>query len=71
MFMFIYPSLPFIINTNKKVFLIQDIANAWKGLEMSEKGFEEWLLSEMMRYLCFKSFELFFLCMHVHIYLFL
>jgi Spectrin repeat. len=29
--------------------LLQDIANAWKGLELSEKSFEEWLLSEMMR----------------------
>jgi len=29
--------------------LSQDIANAWKGLELSEKSFEEWLLSEMMR----------------------
>lgn len=29
--------------------MVSDIANAWKGLEMSEKGFEEWLLSEMMR----------------------
>lgn len=27
----------------------QDIANAWKGLEQSEKSFEDWLLSEMMR----------------------
>ncbi|XP_015905751.1 alpha-actinin isoform X1 [Parasteatoda tepidariorum] len=29
--------------------MVSDIANAWKGLEMAEKGFEEWLLSEMMR----------------------
>ena len=29
---------------------MQDIANAWKGLEGCEKSFEEWLLSEMMRY---------------------
>ncbi|UYV79415.1 hypothetical protein LAZ67_17002526 [Cordylochernes scorpioides] len=28
---------------------VLDIANAWKGLESAEKGFEEWLLSEMMR----------------------
>ncbi|GFQ96041.1 alpha-actinin [Trichonephila clavata] len=29
--------------------MVSDIHNAWKGLEMAEKGFEEWLLSEMMR----------------------
>uniref|UniRef100_A0A6M2DCX7 Alpha-actinin, sarcomeric n=1 Tax=Xenopsylla cheopis TaxID=163159 RepID=A0A6M2DCX7_XENCH len=29
--------------------MISDITNAWKGLEISEKAFEEWLLSEMMR----------------------
>lgn len=29
--------------------LIQDIVSAWKGLENSEKGFEEWLLSELQR----------------------
>jgi actinin alpha len=29
--------------------LITDINGAWKNLENSEKGFEEWLLSEMMR----------------------
>ena len=28
---------------------VGDISNAWKGLERAEKGFEEWLLSEMMR----------------------
>lgn len=28
---------------------MQDIAQAWKGLEIAEKAFEEWLLSEMMR----------------------
>jgi actinin alpha len=28
---------------------IKDINGAWQGLEQSEKGFEEWLLSEMMR----------------------
>lgn len=28
---------------------LQDIAGAWKGLEIAEKAFEEWLLSEMMR----------------------
>ncbi|RWS10034.1 Alpha-actinin: sarcomeric-like protein, partial [Dinothrombium tinctorium] len=28
---------------------VSDIANAWKGLELAERGFEEWLLSEMMR----------------------
>ncbi|XP_050525865.1 alpha-actinin, sarcomeric isoform X1 [Daktulosphaira vitifoliae] len=29
--------------------MVSDIANAWKGLEQSEKSFEDWLLSEMMR----------------------
>jgi len=29
--------------------MVSDIANAWKGLETSEKSFEEWLLAEMMR----------------------
>uniref|UniRef100_A0A4D5RA68 F-actin cross-linking protein n=1 Tax=Scolopendra viridis TaxID=118503 RepID=A0A4D5RA68_SCOVI len=29
--------------------MVSDISNAWKGLELAEKGFEEWLLSEMMR----------------------
>ncbi|VDP17326.1 unnamed protein product [Soboliphyme baturini] len=29
--------------------MIQDITSAWKNLELSEKGFEEWLLSEMKR----------------------
>uniref|UniRef100_A0A914XJU8 Alpha-actinin, sarcomeric n=1 Tax=Plectus sambesii TaxID=2011161 RepID=A0A914XJU8_9BILA len=29
--------------------LVKDINGAWNGLENSEKGFEEWLLSEMMR----------------------
>ena len=28
---------------------VSDIANAWKNLELAERGFEEWLLSEMMR----------------------
>jgi len=28
---------------------ISDIGNAWKGLEKAERGFEEWLLSEMLR----------------------
>ncbi|KAG9510304.1 hypothetical protein GZH46_01160, partial [Fragariocoptes setiger] len=28
---------------------VSDIANAWKGLQAAERGFEEWLLSEMMR----------------------
>ena len=32
------------------VLILQDIANAWKGLEKHEKGFEEWLLSELQRY---------------------
>jgi actinin alpha len=29
--------------------MISDIGNAWKKLENAEKGFEEWLLSEMQR----------------------
>ncbi|CAB3247226.1 unnamed protein product [Arctia plantaginis] len=29
--------------------MVSDIAGAWKGLEIAEKAFEEWLLSEMMR----------------------
>ncbi|XP_076442303.1 alpha-actinin, sarcomeric-like isoform X2 [Babylonia areolata] len=29
--------------------MVSDIANAWKGLEHAEKGFEEWLLSELQR----------------------
>lgn len=29
--------------------MVSDIANAWKGLDQAEKGFEEWLLSELMR----------------------
>ncbi|XP_076815394.1 alpha-actinin-1-like isoform X1 [Clavelina lepadiformis] len=29
--------------------LVSDISNAWKGLEGAEKGYEEWLLSEMRR----------------------
>lgn len=29
--------------------LVSDIANAWKGLENAEKGFEDWLLSELQR----------------------
>ncbi|VDN24751.1 unnamed protein product [Gongylonema pulchrum] len=33
----------------KEGHLIKDINAAWRGLEDSEKGFEEWLLSEMMR----------------------
>lgn len=28
---------------------IVDIVNAWKGLQAAERGFEEWLLSELMR----------------------
>jgi len=28
---------------------LQDIGTAWKSLENAEKGFEEWLLSEMQR----------------------
>ncbi|ELU16302.1 hypothetical protein CAPTEDRAFT_101963 [Capitella teleta] len=29
--------------------MVSDIANAWKGLERAEKGFEDWLLSELQR----------------------
>jgi len=29
--------------------MISDISNAWKGLEQAEKGYEEWLISEMRR----------------------
>lgn len=29
--------------------MVGDIANAWKGLERAEKGFEEWLLLELQR----------------------
>ncbi|XP_065347302.1 alpha-actinin, sarcomeric isoform X3 [Cloeon dipterum] len=29
--------------------MVSDIANAWKNLELNEKAFEDWLLSEMMR----------------------
>ncbi|XP_064623747.1 alpha-actinin-like isoform X3 [Lineus longissimus] len=29
--------------------MVSDIANAWKGLEHAEKGFEEWLLLELQR----------------------
>ncbi|XP_041468559.1 alpha-actinin-like isoform X2 [Lytechinus variegatus] len=29
--------------------LVSDIAKAWKGLEIAEKGFEDWLLAEMRR----------------------
>merc|ERR1711970_615314 len=29
--------------------MVSDVHSAWKGLEDAEKGFEEWLLSELMR----------------------
>lgn len=29
--------------------MVKDIQNAWNNLEGAEKGFEDWLLSEMMR----------------------
>jgi Ca2+-binding EF-hand superfamily protein len=29
--------------------MVSDISNAWKGLEQSEKGYEEWLIAEMRR----------------------
>ena len=31
------------------MFSTQDIANAWRGLEQVEKGYEDWLLSEIRR----------------------
>lgn len=31
--------------------MVSDIANAWKGLERAEKGFEDWLLAELQRLL--------------------
>ncbi|XP_078391773.1 alpha-actinin-3-like, partial [Cetorhinus maximus] len=34
---------------NAPFFSHQDIANAWKGLEQVEKGYEEWLLTEIRR----------------------
>lgn len=30
-------------------FVFQDIASAWQGLEQAEKGYEEWLLTEIRR----------------------
>ncbi|CAD6228079.1 GSCOCG00006342001-RA-CDS [Cotesia congregata] len=30
--------------------MVSDINKSWKGLELAEKAFEEWLLSEMMQY---------------------
>jgi len=38
----------------------QDIAGAWKMLENAEKGYEEWLLSEMQRYVFSVSFLVYF-----------
>lgn len=42
-----------IIRVKKRLLLtpslLQDIANAWKGLEQVEKGYEEWLLTEIRR----------------------
>ncbi|KAM8793747.1 alpha-actinin-3, partial [Eudromia elegans] len=29
--------------------MVSDIANAWKGLEQAERGYEEWLLAEIRR----------------------
>lgn len=29
--------------------MVSDISNNWKGLELAEKAFEEWLLAETMR----------------------
>uniref|UniRef100_A0A667XNG5 Actinin alpha 3b n=1 Tax=Myripristis murdjan TaxID=586833 RepID=A0A667XNG5_9TELE len=36
-------------NAKSNLSLLQDIANAWKGLEQVEKGYEEWLLTEIRR----------------------
>lgn len=30
---------------------VQDIASAWQGLEQAEKGYEEWLLTEIRKLL--------------------
>lgn len=37
------------VNKVKLWFFIQDIASAWQGLEQAEKGYEEWLLTEIRR----------------------
>ena len=37
---------------NLTAYVLQDIGAAWKTLENAEKGFEEWLLSEMQRCVC-------------------
>lgn len=48
--------------------LVQDIANAWKGLDGAEKGYEEWLISEMRRYTIKQIFFItFFLNYHVFV----
>lgn len=38
-----------LIDEFKLTFFIQDIAGAWQGLEQAEKGYEEWLLTEIRR----------------------
>uniref|UniRef100_A0A1A8P8V1 Actinin alpha 3b n=1 Tax=Nothobranchius rachovii TaxID=451742 RepID=A0A1A8P8V1_9TELE len=39
-------TIPWLENRGK---MVSDIANAWKGLEQVEKGYEEWLLTEIRR----------------------
>uniref|UniRef100_G3U448 Actinin alpha 3 n=1 Tax=Loxodonta africana TaxID=9785 RepID=G3U448_LOXAF len=35
--------------SHRPAFMPSDIANAWRGLEQAEKGYEDWLLSEIRR----------------------
>ena len=46
----LHPSLFESLHFCVIISVVQDIVNAWKGLENVEKGYEEWLLSEMQRY---------------------
>lgn len=54
---------------------VGDISNAWKGLELAEKAFEEWLLAETMRlerleHLAqkFKHKVIYWICFYIVIY---
>ena len=39
-----------LLNARKLILLCsQDIASAWQGLEQAEKGYEDWLLTEIRR----------------------
>lgn len=38
-----------VVQTLKIALCWQDIASAWQGLEQAEKGYEEWLLTEIRR----------------------